>query len=503
MTALDNRFECFASQFRYDFAVVIRRYGFWGFDLNNLGTPISNRFILFHAASMPRDALCEDIFSIVIVDKADIEPLPGVEIKSELPGNFLYANRRRFLFSDQAPVFKPLRPYVSFSGESITPIWTTKSGRTVVGWWNRNGINHLIVGLSVVDEIVRYTQGDPQKVYTAKDKTLWGVGHERPAYLFEDHVVPGFELEPWADRLGYCLARSLAVGCNWPLICPLPRGAKGGILLTGDDDQAFLEKYEEQAGLLGGFPITYMLLPHTKHTPESLSRIPGAVEFGVHIDALPDPANYGSICVQQTESVRKMVNSPVKSVRNHGHLNSGYWGHLESWERCDLRLDLNVRGWDGTCPTGSYLPFRVRRPDGTWSRHLSLFSTFSDSMLYLQKWPQKKQIKCIKKLRNLIESSNPGVIVINLHPQNVSDFYDVHRAVVKLGRRKNWMALGAESYIDWLIVMDDVLLSDVDGNVELKSISPVENLAYYWPSEREENIRVLPVWTGSVVLPRQ
>ena len=111
-------------------------------------------------------------------------------------------------------------------------------------------------------------------------------------------------------------------------------------------------------------------------------------------------------------------------------------GHNSSaWERNGLTLDFNIRGLDGTCPTGSYLPFRVRRPDRSWSDHWSLFSTFSDSMLFMQKWPEAKQIDCISALAGRIESTSPGVIVANFHPQNVDSIPNVHRAVMELGRR--------------------------------------------------------------------
>ena len=485
---------------RRDLALVLRRYGFLGLDGDNDGAPITRDLRLVHA-SLGTLQFSRDTCSIVLADGPAMGPLHGLDARAEPGGSFLYTVPR-FSFLGRKTAYRPLLPYMSFYGEGLTSIWTTKCGRTVVGWWDQGGRRHLLVGLRVVEEIVRNTQGDPRKVLTAQDKTLWGAGHERPAYLFEDNIVQGQETVPWADRLGYLLAHLLAKAGGLPLLAPLPAGAHGAVMLTGDDDQAFLEKYDEQLRLLNGFPITYCMLPHTRHSAETLARMPNNVEFGVHIDALPAPAAYDRICEEQTEAVRRLVGRRARVVRNHGHLNNGYWGHLRAWEQCELTLDLNVRGLDGTCPTGSYLPFRVRRPDGSWSSHVSLFSTFSDSMLYLQKWPQPKQIACFTQLARQIERSDPGILVFNLHPQNVGDVADVHRAVVALGRRRGWLALGAESHLDWLTTVEGIRLRATQQGFELQSPVSVDRLAYTWPgaTRKKQTPRVLPRWRGSVSL---
>jgi hypothetical protein len=481
---------------RRDLAVVLRRYGFLGLDTE--GTSITDRLRIVNVA-LESPQWDRDGMSVVFADQMNIASIEQLDPKDESAGTFLYEPRQAW-FQRRMPAYRSLLPYVSFSSEALTPILSTREGRTVIGWWESNGCRNLIVGLRLVEELVRYTQGDPRKVITAKDKTLWGSGHERSAYLFEDNIVPGYALVPWADRLGFRLVRIIAEAIGLPLIEPLPDGAKGAVLLTGDDDQAYLEKYSEQLAILDGFPITYIMLPHTRHSAETLSAMPPGVEFGTHVDALSDQANYAAICKEQTEAVRRLTGKPARTVRNHGHLNQDYWGHLSAWEESDLNLDLNIRGLDGTCPTGSYLPFRVRRPDGSWSSHRSLFSTFSDSMLHLQKWSQRKQIKCITGLANQIADSDPGIIVVNFHPQNVADGRDVHRAVIAIGRRDGWTALGAESYIDWLNAMDGIALFNVGKGFELHSPVRLEKLAYHWLGRDDKRPVVLPPWRGAVAL---
>jgi len=482
---------------RRDLAIVLRRYGFLGFNMDEDGAPISDGLRATNA-SLESPSVSVKACSLIIADRPDIDQLPGVDSRSEEGSGFLYEPGRLWP-RPRKIAYRPLLPHISFSGKDLTPVWTTQCGRTVIGWWNRDGRHHLLVGLRVAEEMVRYTQGDPSKVVTATDKALWGFAHERPTYLFTDNIVSGQELVPWADRLGFTLARLLAQGSEMPLIAPLPDGAAGGVLLTGDDDQAYIEKYDEQVRLLDGFPITYFMLPQTRHTTETLAKMPKSVEFGIHIDALDSPSAYRRVCREQTLAVRRLIGSPARAVRNHGHLNDGYWGHLAAWEECGLAFDVNVRGLDGTCPTGSYLPFRVRRPDGSWSSHVSLFSTFSDGMLYVQKWPQAQQIACITRLAGEIELSHPGVLVFNFHPQNVGDFHDVHRAVMALGRRKGWVAFGAQSYLEWLSAVDDIRLTCTKKGFELRSPNQVERLGYFWP-KRMAGTRLLPKWNGAVSL---
>ena len=96
--------------------------------------------------------------------------------------------------------------------------------------------------------------------------------------------------------LGFLIAEQLARLNGLPLIEPLPYGLKGLIILTGDDDQAYLEKYDKQLKLIHGIPITYFLHPLTRHTAETLAKLPSSVEIGVHPDALETPEQYGSLC---------------------------------------------------------------------------------------------------------------------------------------------------------------------------------------------------------------
>lgn len=441
----------------------------------------------------------EIVEAIVVVADEAAARANGVECRRESAGNVLY-DIRRFRFLKPRRQYRALFSHLSFEGTGLTPIWTTADGRTVIGWLDRDGRRRLIVGLDVVEEVVRYTQGDPEKVNTAVDKTLWGVGHERPAYLFEDHIVPGAEMVPWADNLGFLIARCASQAAGMPLIATLPKGARGAVLLTGDDDQAELQKYAKQLQILNGFPITYLMLPHTRHTRETLDALPSTVELGVHVDALDHPEEYDRICSEQTTAVRELSGRVPRTVRNHGHLNRGYWTQLQAWEQNGLLLDFQIRGLDGTCPTGSYVPYRVRRPDGSWSRHWSLFSTFSDSMLALQHWPERHQTKVITALARQIENTTPGIIVANFHPQNVDDIPKVHRGFMSVGRRRGWTALGGDTLAQWLAAVDGVTMTRSRNGVRLSSTADVSDLALNWPGRNAPH--VIPSFRGNAEITR-
>ncbi len=480
-----------------DLAVVLRRYGFWGLDVDHGGGAITPRLRIVNSALEPVGER-EGATQVIFVESAGAASLPAVDCRDEPAGQMLYAGKKRILRKRPA-AYRPLLDFVSFSPELVQPIWQTADGRTVLGWWENEGQSTLLIGLRITEELVRYTQGDPARVSYTGNRNLWGGEHEQASFLYAGNIVAGHELEPWADRLGQTLAELLATAGNLPLLEPLPGGAKGAVMLTGDDDQAWLEKYDEQLALLDGFPITYLMLPHTNHTRETIAKLPDNVEFGVHVDALEYPDKYAEICPRQTREVRELVGDhPARAIRNHGHLNSDYWGHLPAWEEAGLTLGLNIRGLDGTCPTGSYLPFLARRPDGKWSTQLNVFSTFSDSMLGLQNWPEEKQIRCIMELAGQIEKTYPGILVFNFHPQNVSGMREVHKAVMEIGRRSGWLALGAESFLKWREKIEAVRLVERAGDLVLTSAGPVSDLAVRWA--KDATSQVLPTWEGEHAL---
>ena len=246
----------------------------------------------------------------------------------------------------------------------------------MVAWHRSARRRTLLIGLDIEEEMVRHRQGDPTKVDTARVKSAFGFDFERPNYLFEDQLHPQYRTIPWADHLGFYLAETCARLSGYPLIEPLPQGARAAVVLTGDDDQAFLEKYAEQLRIVGRLPITYFLHPLTRHTRETLEHFPPNVELGLHPDALDKPDTYDQLCMEQAQQICHLSGKLMRIVRNHGYLNRGYLGHLNAWKENGLKLDVNCTGIEGTALNASFLPMRLRQRDGTWAEHYNLLTLF-------------------------------------------------------------------------------------------------------------------------------
>jgi len=432
---------------------------------------------------------------VIVTDAAAAGPL-GLRVRRE-PGGKLYRPPGGLPFLRPSPAYHALLEHVTFAGEGLEPVWVDAAGRAVAAWQERRGSRRLLVGLDVAREIVRHRQGDP----AAPDLPRTASEFERTVQRFERQLVPGRRTQPWADRLGFLLAESWSRTAGMPLLEVLPGGARGALAVTGDDDQAALDRYEEQHRLLDGLPITYFLHPLTRHRPETLAALGPHVEIGVHPDALEEPSRYRQLCGEQTAFVRKLSGRPARIVRNHGFLSSGYLGHLEAWEESVLRLDTNCPGLDGTALNGSYLPMRTRRADGTWSDHYNLLTAFGDGMLYVGRLSESQAIRRVRRLVDQVEKDLPAVLVFNLHPENVADTTALHREVIALRRRPGWIPLGLESYLEWLDALNGLRLYVRGGRRFLNSRAPVGGIVLRVPGSRGWLRRALPPWSGPLELP--
>ena len=109
----------------------------------------------------------------------------------------------------------------------------------------------LFIGTDFVGDIVRYRQGDPSEVARRRYEGRWGFEFERPNYLFEAQREGELPRERHADNWGITLANVVSEALASPLYPILPSGARGAVVFTGDDDQAYLEKYRSKSLILG------------------------------------------------------------------------------------------------------------------------------------------------------------------------------------------------------------------------------------------------------------
>jgi hypothetical protein len=402
---------------------------------------------------------------------------------------------------DGTPAFRPVGGHVTFVGRAVAPIWADDDGRAVLAWHEDAGRRTLLIGVDVAEQIVRLRQGDPDRVLTDDDRARYGFDWERPNYLFEPQLDADHPTIPWADRLGFAVAEAVSRLAGWPLIEPLPDGARGAIVLSGDDDQAYLEKYDDQLRLLGGAPITYFLVPETRHNEETLRRLPPGVEISVHPDALDEPGEYDRLCAEQTAFVRRLSGAAVRTVRNHGYLSEGYLGHLDAWEANGIVLDVNLPGVDGTALNGSFLPAPTRRPDGTWSPTYNLLTAFGDGMQQALEMTPRAAARRVRSLVRQVEHDNPGALVFNLHPQNVGETKRLHRAALRATRRRGWTALGVESYLDWILARDDVDVVRAGDGFLLRAETAIEGLVVRTAHGNGWIGRSVPRFEGERVVP--
>lgn len=294
----------------------------------------------------------------------------------------------------------------------------------------------LLVGTALAEDLVRYRQGDPAAVAAGQTSVLWGIGGERPVYLYEAQLDGESPHERFADAWACLLADALAARLGVSLSPILPNHAPGALVVTGDDDQAYLEKYAEQQALLGDTPVTYFLHPQTRHAAETLRGSlwhPG-IDLQLHPDALDAPNSYDERFAAQAAWFQGLVGRKPTAVRNHGFLNDGYWGHLRAWRRGGIRMSANLPGVDGRVLNGSLLPARIAM-GSELTEHWSTLTVIGDGAQFALNRTPQAAAECIFDCADRVRSSGvPGVIVINLHPQNVTETRLMHQAALEVIR---------------------------------------------------------------------
>lgn len=316
----------------------------------------------------------------------------------------------------------------------------------------------FLLGSNLSGDLVRYRQGNPSLAENRPSEPVWGIAGERPLYLFEPQIAGLDKYERPADAWALALAEVVSERLGSPLEPILPGGAPGAIVVTGDDDQAWLEKYDEQLRLLEGIPITYFLHPLTHHTKGTLASM-GArheVEFGLHPDALETPGIYRKLYMEQDDWFTSLTDSRARYVRNHGFLNDGYWGHLPVWLERGVVASSNLPGVDGRILNGSLLPARVVYND-MLTDHWSILTAIGDGVRFALGMDGPQSAQCIHTLAERIrESGIPGVIVLNLHPQNVSETVEMHTAVLELARG-GFLPMTLGGCIQWFADRENLL----------------------------------------------
>src|SRR5262249_52961012 len=105
-----------------------------------------------------------------------------------------------------------------------------------------------------------------------------------------------------------------------------------------------------------------------------------------------------------------------------------YWGHLPHWLASDVRLSANIPGMDGRVPNGSLLPARVAW-DGRLTNHWSVLTAIGDGVVFALGKTAEQSAACVPDLADRIRTSGvPGLLVLNLHPDNIESTASMHQA---------------------------------------------------------------------------
>ena len=120
-------------------------------------------------------------------------------------------------------------------------------------------------------------------------------------------------------------------------------------------------------------------------------------------------------------------------------------------------------------------------------------------MIYALDLTDAEGAQRIRKLALQVERSFPGVLVFNLHPQNVGVSPDLHREVIQLANRPGWIALGLESYLHWLKRLRGLRVQIQDPRhvrLECGDGGDVRNLVLRFPSRGGWQRREVAPWSG-------
>jgi hypothetical protein len=113
----------------------------------------------------------------------------------------------------------------------------------------------------------------------------------------------------------------------------------------------------------------------------------------------------------------------------------------------------NLPGFDGQILNGSLLPARLLLEDRL-TDHWSVLTAIGDGVVFVNGWNDHQSADCIYKLADRIrESGVPGVIVLNLHPENIEKTRGMHEAAKRIAE-SGFVAWTLGECLDWFVSRD-------------------------------------------------
>jgi hypothetical protein len=344
----------------------------------------------------------------------------------------------------------------AFAGPALIPIVTDEAGLPVWAFMPDAMGSTVLIGTDLAADLTLLRQGDPAAAANRPTEAQWGIAGERPTYLFEGQLQADKPQDRMADWWMWTLRDALIRHARAKADDILPFGAKGMVIVTGDDDQAPLEDYRAQEKLLGSLPVTYFLHPLTKHTRQTMEEhaLGRSVEWEIHPDALDTPNEYDARFDEQAGWFEGLTGRKPSLVRNHGFLNDGYWGHAKAWARHGVTGSSNLPGLDCHVLNGSLLPARLAL-NNHLTDHWSILTAFGDGVMFALEWDADTATQAIRAAgQRVIASGVPGILVFNLHPANHERAACMHVAVQNLVEN-GFTAMTLGTALEWFRARDE------------------------------------------------
>ena len=167
------------------------------------------------------------------------------------------------------------------------------------------------------------------------------------------------------------------------------------------------------------------------------------------------------------------------SLRNHGFLNDGYWGHLPAWLKHGVSISSNLPGFDGRIMNNSLLPARMVW-DGMLTEHWSALTVLGDGVRFAAGMSDKDAAALVSEIADRIRNSGiPGVMVLNLHPQNVAETRAMHLAVREV-IRSGFVPWNLKQCLEWFQMKDGGNVCSVGGSDETHWVGRQWNVLQAW-----------------------
>lgn len=162
-----------------------------------------------------------------------------------------------FVLANETAIWSQLRSlhnYRTFEASpkvDCEPILLDPDGGAIWLWLPIGEAGILLIGSRLAEDLVRFRQGDLVQAESNQSRINLAPGSKQPDdYLYQDQIKGGGKYNRQADWLSRALAGLLSEWTGIPLSPLLPNNAIGIVVVTGDDDQAALDKYKMQRKLL-------------------------------------------------------------------------------------------------------------------------------------------------------------------------------------------------------------------------------------------------------------